>query len=164
MLIRPWRADDRLLVQSAQQHLSEASLSRRFLAGTGGRLPAAYLAHIAGGARPEWDAEVALGGGMLLGWAEYGRVPADGDCADLAVLVADPWQRGGLGIALVRALVPRMVDAGVRTVEAHVAPGNTAARAFARALTRAEPSSTFSDGLVRYSYALNAREHSLVTG
>src|SRR3954469_14252682 len=107
MLIRPWRDGDRELVIAAQHPLSPRTIDRRFLVGSGGRLPAAYLAHLAAGPRPEWDAQVAVEGGALCGWAEYGRIPGCTTGADVAVLVADPWQRAGLASALIRALVQR---------------------------------------------------------
>jgi hypothetical protein len=56
-------------------------------------------AHPIPGPRPEWDAQVAIEHGVLCGWAEYGRSPACGDGADLAVLIADRWQRTGLASA-----------------------------------------------------------------
>src|SRR4051812_25176114 len=104
MEIRPWRNGDEVLAAAAQRHLSAASLYNRFHAGTGGRLPAAYLRHIAAGPRHGWDAQVAAGRGHLIGWAEFGRFPGTPDEADLGVLVVDPWQRRGVATALVRAI------------------------------------------------------------
>ncbi|WP_432842949.1 N-acetyltransferase family protein [Dactylosporangium sp. CA-092794] len=156
MLIRPWQEDDRRLVAAAQRHLSCRSLDRRFLVGCGGRLPGAYLAHIAAGARPEWDAQVAVDGGQLCGWAEYGRRPADGPDADLAVLVADPWQRTGLASALVRALAHRMIAAGVRTIHADVAGSNAAAHGLVRSLAGSGARPFFADGLLHFTFDLAA--------
>ena len=106
MLIRPWRTGDETLAGAATAYLSVTSLTNRFLAGTGGRLPAAYVRHIAIGPRPTWDAYVAEGDGHLIGWAEFGRVNATSPEADLAVIVADPWHRQGIASAMIRALLP----------------------------------------------------------
>ncbi|WP_432993284.1 N-acetyltransferase family protein [Dactylosporangium sp. CA-233914] len=159
MLIRPWRAGDERLVEAVQRHLSARSIDRRFLAGSGGRLPAFYLCHIAAGPRPEWDAEVALDGGQLCGWAEYGRRPADAPEADLAVLVADPWQRTGLATTLIRALVPRMAAAGVRTVQADVSGTNAATKGLVRALAGPNHAAIHEDGLLRYTFDLRSEGH-----
>jgi GNAT superfamily N-acetyltransferase len=155
MLIRPWQTGDEHLVAGAERHLSARSIDRRFLVGSGGRLPVFYLRHIAAGARPEWDAQVALEGAQVCGWAEYGRVPGCSPTADLAVLVADPWQRTGLATALVRALVHRMIAAGVRGIEADVSGGNTASRGLIRALAGADASPTYEDGLLHYTFDLS---------
>ncbi|GGM24410.1 GNAT family N-acetyltransferase [Dactylosporangium sucinum] len=155
MLIRPWEGGDDRLVLAAQPELSERSLTRRFLVGTGGRLPSGYLAHIAKGARPPaWDAQVAIDRGTLCGWAEYGRIHGTTDAADLAVIVADRWQRAGVGSRLVRALVQRMAAAGIRQVYAEVLPSNRDVRAFVRALAGRGPQGEYADGLVRYHFPL----------
>jgi ribosomal protein S18 acetylase RimI-like enzyme len=155
MLIRPWRDGDQRLVVAAQQHLSRATIDRRFLVGSGGRLPSSYLTYVAAGPRPEWDAQVAVDGGALCGWAEYGRIPASGPAADLAVLVADPWQRTGLASALIRALVQRMIAAGVRTIHADVAGSNAAAKGLVRSLAGADPGGTYADGLLHFAFDLS---------
>ncbi|HTJ34133.1 MAG TPA: GNAT family N-acetyltransferase [Dactylosporangium sp.] len=156
MLIRPWRDGDRGLVVAAQEYLSPRTIDRRFLVGSGGRLPSSYLAHIAAGPRPEWDAQVAVDGGVLCGWAEYGRIPGGGPAADLAVLVADPWQRTGLASALIRALVQRMIAAGVTTIHADVAGSNAPSRGLVRALAGSDPGPSYADGLLHYAFDLAA--------
>jgi GNAT superfamily N-acetyltransferase len=158
--IRPWRSGDDALALAAQPYLSAKSLANRFLAGTGGRLPAMYLRHVAAGIRPEWDAQVAaipeqfIGWaavpGHLAGWAEFGRMPGVQDEADLAVLVADPWHRQGVASALIRALLPRVIDAGVRHLHADVLPGNIAARALLTSLFGTDLRSATEDGVLRY--------------
>ncbi|GAA2388266.1 GNAT family N-acetyltransferase [Dactylosporangium salmoneum] len=156
MLIRPWQEGDRALVVAAQEHLSPRTIERRFLVGSAGRLPTAYLAHVAAGPRPEWDAQVAVDDGVLCGWAEYGRYPADAPAADLAVLVADPWQRTGLASALIRALVQRMIAAGIRSIHADVAGSNAATRGLVRALAGSDPGPTYVDGLLHFAFDLAA--------
>jgi GNAT superfamily N-acetyltransferase len=125
--IRPWRCGDEALALAAEPYLSMRSLNQRFLAGTGGRLPASYLRHVAGGPRPTWDAQVAVGPGHLIGWAEFGRYSPGSDEGDLAVMVADPWHRQGIATALIQAMLPRMTAAGLHTLHADMLPGNAAA-------------------------------------
>jgi RimJ/RimL family protein N-acetyltransferase len=156
MEIRPWRCGDDVLATAIQPHLSESSLSHRFLAGTGGRLPAAYLRHIAAGPSQIWDAQVSAGDGQLYGWAEFGRLPGEIAVADLAVLVADPWQRQGLATAMIRALLPRAAAAGVTTIHADVLPSNRAAHGLLRSLFGERLHPEFADGIARYEVALSS--------
>src|SRR5215831_19257329 len=102
MDIRPWHQGDEALAVATERFLSAASLSHRFLAGTGGRLPGGYVRHIAAGPRPAWDAQVAACDDHLIGWAEFGRMPGDLALADLGVIVADPWHRRGIATVLIR--------------------------------------------------------------
>jgi GNAT superfamily N-acetyltransferase len=154
MEIRPWRAGDDTLAVAAQRYLSAASLANRFLAGTGGVLPTGYRRHIAAGPRPDWDAEVAVGDGHLIGWAEFGRAPGVVTAADLGIIVADPWHRQGIATALVRALLPRAIAAGVRQLGADVLPTNVAARALLGSLFGAGLSVAYADGIVHYEASL----------
>jgi ribosomal protein S18 acetylase RimI-like enzyme len=154
VVLRPWRSGDDALAIASAGRLSATSLDNRFLAGTGGRLPGAYVRHIAAGPRAVWDAQVAEADGMLLGWAEWGRLSADADVADLGVLVADPWQRQGIATTLIRDLLPRAYASGVRTMTADVLPSNAAAH---RMLARAfGPARTWAyvDGVVHYEVDL----------
>ncbi len=154
MEYRPWRAGDETLVATAEMFLSPRSLNDRFFVGTGGRLPAAYVRHIAGGPRTTWDAHVVVAGGTLLGWAEYGRRPGRLDEADLGVIVVDPWQRQGIGTALVQDLLPRAYRAGVRRLNADVLPGNTAAHAMLAKALGPGLDHSFSEGVVHYEIDL----------
>ena len=171
MLIRPWRTGDETLAGAAVPYLSATSLSNRFLAGTGGRLPAAYVRHIAAGPRPTWDAYVAEGDGHLIGWAEFGRVNATSPEADLAVIVADPWHRHGIASAMIRALLPRFFTTdheprgcatrrlgGVTRLGADILPGNRAAYGLLRSLFGDHLHGEFSDGVVRYSVSVSDLE------
>lgn len=150
MDIRPWHQGDEELAVAIERHLSAASLAHRFLAGTGGRLPAGYVRHIAAGPRPAWDAQVATLDDHLVGWAEFGRMPGDLVRADLGVIVADPWHRQGVATALIRALLPRMAAAGVRELRADVLPGNRAAHALLASLFGPHLHAEYDDGAIRY--------------
>jgi GNAT superfamily N-acetyltransferase len=156
VLLRPWRIGDELLVAASELHISATSLDHRFLTGTGGRLPSAYVRHIGAGPRAVWDAQVAEADGALLGWAEFGRrAPAD-DEADLGVLVADPWQRQGIATDLIRALLPRAYDAGVRRLTADVLPTNTAAHKMLAKAFGSIRTWTYAGAVVHYDVDLAA--------
>jgi GNAT superfamily N-acetyltransferase len=155
MEIRPWRAGDEILAVAAERHISSDSLTNRFMAGVGGGLPGWYLRHISAGPREIWDAQVAVGEGHLLGWAEFGRAPGALDHADVAVIVADPWQRQGIATALMRALTPRAVEAGVRGLGADVLPSNRAAHAFLASVFGRGLRWRYDSGSVRYELPLS---------
>jgi acetyltransferase len=155
VLIRPWRTGDETLASAATPYMSVTSLTNRFLAGTGGRLPSAYVRHLAAGPRPTWDAYVAEGDGHLIAWAEFGRVNATSPEADLAVIVADPWHRQGIASAMIRALLPRCFATGVARLGADILPGNTAAYGLLRSLFGQHLRGEFSDGVVRYTISVD---------
>ena len=48
----------------------------------------------------------------------------DGQATDIGVVVADAWQRQGVGAALMRALVARAQARGVTSLAMDVLPGN----------------------------------------
>ena len=58
------------------------------------------------------EAVAAVEGGEVVGVAEYSRVPGS-RLADMGIVVADAWQRKGLGTLLVAALAARAVEEGV---------------------------------------------------
>lgn len=58
------------------------------------------------------DAVAAVEGGEVVAVAQYSR-PAGSANADLAIVVADAWQRQGLGTRLVTALAHRAATAGI---------------------------------------------------
>jgi len=113
MEIRPWRPGDQQLLIAAQRDLSRASLSSRFFVGTS-TLPVKYLRYVAHAPRERWDAQVATHRGRLLGWAEFARLPARPDEADIAVLVIDAWQRQGVATALFRAMIAAVFGDTIR--------------------------------------------------
>jgi GNAT superfamily N-acetyltransferase len=58
------------------------------------------------------EAVAAVEGGEIVGVAEYSRAPGSG-VADMAIVVADAWQRQGVGTRLVAALAERAASEGV---------------------------------------------------
>lgn len=129
--IRPYGVTDRERVRRMSDRLSAASLYTRFFSGTP-RLPDHYLRLLEG--LDHWDREalVALDGDEILGVAEYVRDTARGRRADLAVLVADPWQRRGLGRVLVGCLSELAGRRGITEFDADVVLTNRQALMFVR--------------------------------
>lgn len=58
------------------------------------------------------EAVAAVAGGDVVGVAEYARTPGSA-IAELAIVVADSWQRQGVGTRLVAALAGRAVEEGI---------------------------------------------------
>ncbi len=85
----------------------------------------ALLRHLSGGGGT-LDAVIAVADGVVIGHAMAAdRAASRGDrMTDFGVVVADAWQGGGIGSALVRALVTRAQARGVTAVAMDVLPGN----------------------------------------
>ena len=81
-----------------------------------------YLAGVTG----TLDAVIAVAEGVIIGHAMAAdRAAFRGErMTDIGVVVADAWQGGGIGSALVRALVTGAQARGVTTVAMDVLPGN----------------------------------------
>ena len=94
------------------ERLSPESVYRRFFSPviTPDRFEASVL-HL-----DHFDREAvgAVVGGELVGVAQYVRRQGRGE-AELAIVVADEWQRQGLGTRLIAALADRAVAAGIGT-------------------------------------------------
>jgi RimJ/RimL family protein N-acetyltransferase len=132
--VRAWEQGDFALLAAAGPKLSERTLRLRFW-GAVPTLPGSYLRSTEQRWPRLWDAVVALDGGELIGWAEYGRHPGEPDTADVAVCVIDAEQGHGVGTALVALLVERARGAGLVSVHADIAPWNVAARQVWRSAT-----------------------------
>jgi GNAT superfamily N-acetyltransferase len=88
-------------------------------------IPAAYRAGVLAEDPARHDAISARAygaGGRLVGLAS---LVAEPDAAELGVLVADDWQRRGIGAALVDQLVARARRRGVDRLQATVLPAST---------------------------------------
>ncbi len=85
----------------------------------------ALLRRLSGGTGP-LDAVIAVADGVIIGHAMAAdRAAARGDrMTDIGVVVADAWQGGGIGSALLRALVTRAQARGVTAMAMDVLPGN----------------------------------------
>ena len=130
--IRPVRPADLAALSDFFAGLSVESRYLRFFAPV---TPARDLLHLLSGGPANVDAIVAVAAGVIVGHAmaadrPYPKNPGDpGDrcgvrVTDVGVVVADAWQRGGMGAALMRALVTRAQDRGVTSLAMDVLPGN----------------------------------------
>lgn len=134
---RPWVEGDLQRLQKAEPSFSPDTLTSRFMAGNS-RLPLAYIAALR---RPEsggraWLGHVALVDGDLIGMAECVWLPDSPQPAELAVLVADVWQRRGVGRLLVNGLLEQSEAAGVTRIEAVAGAANVGCYALSRSIDR----------------------------
>src|ERR1700730_7970723 len=79
--------------------------------------------------RPTVDAIVAVADGVIVGHAMAADLPERicpdaSRVTDVGVVVADAWQRRGVGAALMRALIARAQARGVTALAMDVLPGN----------------------------------------
>jgi GNAT superfamily N-acetyltransferase len=122
---------DSELLKAFLDRLSSSSVYRRFFS------PAVKFEQFAASLRTngqfERDAIVALDCGEVVGVAQYSR-RAGSDGADMAIVVADAWQRQGVGRELVAALADRGVAAGVTIFAVSIQGDNFAALGLLRQL------------------------------
>lgn len=127
--VRPWRDGDLERLRDAEPSFSPATLTSRFMIGTR-NLPRAYLTALR--RRPKgdrrWPIEVALADGELVAVGE-GFVEAGG--AEIAIFVADAWQRRGIGAQLLTTLLKRLHSAGIISITAETDISNRSATALA---------------------------------
>jgi GNAT superfamily N-acetyltransferase len=103
----------------------------------------------------ERAAVAAVENGELVGIAQYSRRPGAAS-ADLAIVVADAWQRQGLGTRLVAALAVRARQAGVSKFAVDVQGDN---RGIQRLLRRVAPEMrlAFSGGVGEGEFSIEDR-------
>jgi RimJ/RimL family protein N-acetyltransferase len=101
--------------------LSAESLYRRFFS------PISRLDHFTSSVLRvdslEREAVAAVEDGEIIGVAQYSRRPG-ADTAELAILVADAWQRQGLGTRMIAALEQTAFDHGIRAFAVDVQGDN----------------------------------------
>lgn len=143
---------DEDLVRRMYGRLSAASLHRRFFSPPAGaeRFTQAIL-------RTDSMERATVGaveGGEVVGVAQYSRRPGAAS-AELGIVVADGWQKQGLGTRLVAALADGAVAAGICEFSVDVQGDNYAAL---RLLRRVAPGMrlAFSGGVGEGSFAIGA--------
>ncbi|WP_067451281.1 GNAT family N-acetyltransferase [Actinomadura macra] len=121
--VRPYGVGDRERLRRMSRHLSRNSLYLRFFSGTP-RIPDHYVRAM--DRLDHWDREamVALLAGEIIGIAEYVRDDQSTWRAEIAVLVADPWQRCGIGGRLVADLAGLAGRRGITEFRADVIQTN----------------------------------------
>jgi GNAT superfamily N-acetyltransferase len=130
--IRPVTAADKTVLRDFFAALSVESRYLRFFAPV---TPSCGLLDLMAGKPAHVDAIIAVADGIIVGHAMAADRPAPGGpgnpgrpggprATDVGVVVADAWQRRGVGAALMRALIGRARARGVTTLAMDVLPGN----------------------------------------
>ena len=135
--------DDADAVTRLFARLSPASIYRRFFSPVPG--PDRLRASLERLDHHDREAVVAVEAGEVIAIAQWSRTP--GSCAaDLAIVVADDWQRQGLGTRLVAALASRAAAEGIASFSVDIQGDNYGAlRLFQRTAPGARL--TFSGGV-----------------
>jgi len=133
--IRPMRRDDRAMYRDAVAGLSARSRYLRFAAASP-RISESLLNQMMAfdGDRHVVHAALTPDGSAVVGVARFIRTDADPDAAEVAIAIADRWQGGGLGSALLSTVIARAREAGVHRLIATTLSENRAAAALARAV------------------------------
>jgi GNAT superfamily N-acetyltransferase len=134
--IRPIQADDKDRLASGLDRLSAETIRKRFLAAkprfTTREL--SYLTEIDG---RNHIALVALDDDNLVAVARCVRLPDQPEVAEMAIVVADPYQGRGLGTRLAEELAERAREQGIRRFAGTMLPDNLAALALMGRIARA---------------------------
>jgi len=128
--VRPIDPADRAPLADAFARLSDQSRHHRFL-GPKPRLSERELDYLTDVDHVTHEALVAIDEttGHIVGVGRYATGHGGGAVADLALAVADAWQRRGIGHALAARLVERARENGISALTGSTLLGNTAARA-----------------------------------
>jgi RimJ/RimL family protein N-acetyltransferase len=159
ILIRPIRADDKRMLENGLRHLSPRSVQRRFLTPkrSFSRAELRYLTEVDG---RDHVALVAEYPGdpvrRLIAVARYIRLHDDPDAAEAAIVVADDWQRRGLGSLLAEKLAAEAQNSGIRRFTATMASDNVPAHRLLEKLTRHLEKSHVGSGVSEVVFELAA--------
>jgi RimJ/RimL family protein N-acetyltransferase len=138
ILVRPIRADDKRMLEDGLRHLSDESVQRRFLTlkRKFSRSELRYLTEVNG---RDHVALVAEYPGdpvrRLIAVARFVRLADDPTAAEAAIVVADDWQRRGVGSQLAELLADEARRLGIRRFTATMASDNVPAHRLMRRLT-----------------------------
>lgn len=122
--VRPIERTDQQLLADGYRGLSDTSRRRRFLA-PAAELSPEDLAYLTDIDHRRHDALVALDAqGHAVGVARYVRLPGEPEAAEVAVVVADQWQRRGVATELLNELTERARRNGLRRYMALVSDDN----------------------------------------
>ncbi len=144
LCVRPATGDDLPGVVELHERCSTRTRNRRYLGGAA-LPPPARLRRLLEPARGVTLLATAGGsGGAAEPVVAMANLLAEGELAEVALLVRDDWQRRGLGSALLRRLVRRAEQAGYAALVLHTQAENTPMLRTARRLGR--PATTDRDG------------------
>jgi RimJ/RimL family protein N-acetyltransferase len=138
VLIRPIRADDKRMLSDGLRRLSRDSAQRRFLTPkrSFSRTELRYLTEVDGRDHvalvAEYPAEPVR---RLIAVARFVRLSDDPEAAEVAITVADNWQRRGLGSLLSARLAEEARRLGIRRFTATMAADNVPAHRLMARLT-----------------------------
>jgi RimJ/RimL family protein N-acetyltransferase len=130
ILIRPIRADDKRFLEIGLRHLSPESVHRRFLSpkSSFSRAELRYLTEVDGRDHvalvAEYPGEPVR---RLIAVGRFVRWHDDPEAAEVAVVVADDWQRRGVGSLFAERLARKARRRGIRRFTATMASDNVAA-------------------------------------
>ena len=151
LVLRPVEAHDLEPIANAYRGLSRQSLYQRFFTLMPDPTPL-VAHHLALVDHEDHEAFLVLDGDEVVGVAQWDRRRDHPDEAEVAVTVADAWQRHGLGRALVRVLAGDAFRHGITALTADVLTDNRAAAGLAHSQ---RPASTGVDGPeTRYVFPL----------
>ena len=154
VLLRDARPEDAAAVQGFLSGLSLDSAYRRFFTGIGSPPSGALVRRLVEADPDRRTVVLAIAGAEVVGLADTTLVD-DGRAVELGVVLADRWQRRGLGWQLcAAALVPALMR-GVPVLRAHTLPDNARV---ARILRRRWPDGAprFADGTLVWELPLRA--------
>jgi acetyltransferase len=153
--IRPAAGADADMLRRFLADLSAQTAYRRFFTGLG-PVPSRLLARLL----PQDDQQealVAVHDGEIVAHAICARLPGRDDVGELAVVVADAWQRRGLGPRLVDAVLAAARCHGVRSIGFTVLADNRPANRLAlRRWPQAHP--VLEEGVYEYRVPLYAMD------
>ena len=153
ILVRPIRAEDKRLLEDGLRHLSPESVQRRFLTpkSSFSRSELRYLTEVDGRDHVALVAEdparmhllepSADGGDpsqpsrRLIAVGRFVRLHDDPEAAEVAIVVADHWQRRGVGSVMTELLAEEARRLGIRRFTATTASDNLPAHRLLRKLT-----------------------------
>ena len=127
VLIRPIRADDKRMLTDGLRRLSDESVHRRFLTpkSSFSRTELRYLTEVDGRDHVALVAECpAEPVRLLIAVARFVRLADASEFAEVAITVADTWQRRGLGSLLSIRLAEEARRLGIRRFTATMAADN----------------------------------------
>jgi RimJ/RimL family protein N-acetyltransferase len=124
--VRQLRAEDAPALAAFVERLSALSRYRRFHSALP-RLTEQMISYLTDIDHQDHEALVAVPpgvGGTIVGGARFIRDPAHPDAAEVAVVVADSWQRRGMGTLLLRRLARRAGEVGIHSVTGDILAEN----------------------------------------
>ncbi len=151
--VRQLRPDDVDRLRRLHARLSPISLQRRFLNACS-RPSDAALARLVDLDHRDREALTAVADDEIVAVARYHRRP-DGTDAEVAIVVADDWQRRGVARALLRRLAERARENGIDAFSGLIAGENDSARGLLRRLSP-EAQGRFAAGEVTFRAPLVA--------